>query len=218
MGTIKIGLAVVIAVAGLLVAAFALPETGHTERLAADSQAEAVPASEPAVAEPADDGGAASEDEHAVGADEAAADHGDAEEDHDSGFWFGEPADPAEADRVIEITAGEFFFSPDPIQVRVGEVVTFRVTNVGKVAHDFTIGDKKVQLKHEEEMAEMLAAGAMGDEEVGEEHAEPNTGAMDPGETVEVTWRFTAPGLLEIGCHVPGHYSAGMLVPLEVRA
>ncbi len=216
MGTIKIGLAVVIAVVGLLVAAFALPETGHTERLAAEPQAEAVPAS--AVDESADHGTAASEDEHAVGTDEGAADHDEAEEDHDEGFWFGEPADPAEADRVIEITAGEFFFSPDPIQVRVGEVVTFRVTNVGKVAHDFTIGDKKVQLEHEEEMAEMLAAGAMGDEEVGEEHGDPNTGAMDPGETVEVTWRFTAPGLLEIGCHVPGHYSAGMLVPLEVRA
>lgn len=185
--------------------------------LAAAACAQPVPIAGPAegeagrvvAADAHDDGGAVAADEHQ---DEGAADdHADG--DHAESLWFGELADPAEADRVIEVTADDdFSFTPDPIQVRVGEVVTLRVTNVGVLEHDFTLGDHQLQLAHDAEMAEMAETGTqMG-------HGDPNALTLEPGKTVELTWRFTAPGLIEVGCHVPGHYAAGMHAAVEVRA
>ncbi len=203
---------IIIAALGLVAAACAQPSAGPAEELARGD--------DPAAAEQVDTQSGGGEADHgdqaAASQTESTEDHGEGAEgaeDHDEGFWFGEGADPSEADRVIEVIADEFSFSPNPIQVRVGEVITFRVTNVGQVEHDFTIGDKETQLKHEEEMASPKAM-----EEEGEDHGDPNVITIPAGETREITFRFTAPGMLEIGCHVPGHYAAGMLVPLEVRA
>jgi len=124
------------------------------------------------------------------------------DEDHAEEFEFGEPAEASEADRVIELVAmDDFTYTPATIEVAVGEVVTFRATNEGVIAHDFTLGDSHVQDEHEAEMAEM--AGEMM-------HDEPNAFGLEPGETKEVTWRFTEPRELQIGCHVPGHHAAGM--------
>ncbi len=123
-------------------------------------------------------------------------------------FAFGEPADPAEADRVVEITASDDLrFTPDEISVAAGEIVTFRVTNAGSIVHDFTVGDEETQAEHEAEMAEMP----------GMAHDEPNLLTLDPGETAELTWRFTTPGTVLLGCHQPGHYAGGMVATVDVR-
>lgn len=120
----------------------------------------------------------------------------------------GEPADPADADRVVEIVAGDDLrFDPDTIAVSPGEVVTFRVTNAGSIVHDFTVGDEETQAEHEAEMAEMP----------GMAHDEPNLLTLDPGETAELTWRFTTPGTVLLGCHQPGHYAGGMVATVDVR-
>lgn len=122
-------------------------------------------------------------------------------------FAFGEPADPSEADRVVEITASDdLSFTPDEIAVAVGETVTFRVTNEGAIVHDFTVGDEEAQEEHEAEMAEMP----------GMAHEEPNLLTLDPGETDELTWRFTTPGTVLLGCHQPGHYAGGMVATVTV--
>ena len=200
------------AVLALVAVACAQPVPSATP--ATEASAQAIPAdvhsdgdhAVPAASDHAD--GDHADGDHADG-DHADGDHGD----HEESFWFGEPADPAEADRVIEIIANDdFTFTPDPIQVRVGEVVTLRVTNVGVLEHDFTLGDHQLQLDHDEEMAKMAETG------MHMEHGDPNALTLEPGETVELTWRFTAPGLIEAGCHVPGHYAAGMRAAVEVRA
>jgi uncharacterized cupredoxin-like copper-binding protein len=132
----------------------------------------------------------------------------DTADDH-SEFSFGEPADAASADRVIEITASDDFrFDPSSIEVAVGEIVTFRVTNTGAIPHDFTLGDEATQQSHAEEMEEMPGM-AMSDE--------PNAMALAPGETRELTWHFTEAGELLIGCHETGHYEAGMKAQVTVR-
>lgn len=130
--------------------------------------------------------------------------HGEEEgDDHDGDFSWGSPAEAAEAARTIEIQADDdFTFDPAAVDVAAGETVTFRVSNVGQLDHDFTLGDAEAQQTHAEEMAEMD----------GMDHgsAEPNSMTIPPGETVETTWTFTQPGEILIGCHVPGHYESGM--------
>ena len=118
-------------------------------------------------------------------------------------FAFGDPMEAASATQVIEITANDdFTFSPSNVGVTTGDTVTFRVTNAGAIPHDFTLGDEAMQDEHEAEMAEMGGDMAM--------HDEPNTMSLEPGETKEMTWHMTQPGVIIFGCHQTGHYAAGM--------
>ncbi len=114
----------------------------------------------------------------------------------------GSPADPAEATRTIEITASDSTtFEPASLSVKIGEIVTFVVTNGGQAAHEFTLGDAAMQQEHASAMAHMPAGMA---------HDSPNSIALEPGQTKQLTWRFGGAGTLEFGCHEPGHYEAGM--------
>ena len=123
-------------------------------------------------------------------------------DDMESDFSFGAPADAADADRTVEITASDdLTFDPAEIAVSPGEVITFRVINDGQIPHDFVLGDEAAQEEHEEEMAEME----------GMEHDEPNTLSVAVGETKELTWKFGEDGTVIFGCHEPGHYDGGML-------
>ncbi len=136
--------------------------------------------------------------------------HENEEADGHEDFDFGEPADPADADRVIEIvTDDDFTFTPSEMTIAVGETITFEVTNKGNLAHDFTLGRSDLQDEHDIEMAEM-GGMAMADE--------PNAFMIEPGETKELTWHFTEGGEVLIGCHVPGHYAAGMKAEITVEA
>jgi len=125
------------------------------------------------------------------------------------GFAWGEPAEAGEADRVVEINMlDELRFEPDAVEVSVGETVTFRVTNAGQLSHDFTLGDQETQDQHDAEMADGGMSGAGPDE--------PNVMTLGGGDYGELTWRFTAPATILFGCHVPGHYDAGMVGTLTI--
>lgn len=145
--------------------------------------------------------------------DTAAGENGDsAEVGNGDEFSFGEPADADDADRVIEIEADDdFTFDPDVIEVEVGETVTFEVTNIGDLEHDFTLGDEATQEAHAEEMADM--DGDMADMD----HGDVNAMTLPAGETHELTWKFTEPGDLIIGCHTTGHYESGMHSEVTVK-
>ena len=95
---------------------------------------------------------------------------------------------------------------PATFTVPANVPVTFVVTNTGAVDHEFYLGDETAQAEHEEEMA------AMG----GMSHDEPEGIAVDPGETKELTYTFTRPGMTLAGCHVTGHYGAGMKATITV--
>jgi len=41
-------------------------------------------------------------------------------------------------------------------------------------------------------------------------HEDANTLTLEPGETKSLVWQFTEAGKLEVACHIPGHYEAGM--------
>ncbi len=113
----------------------------------------------------------------------------------------GQPGDPARASRTVKVTALDTMrFEPAKLAVKAGETVRFEVTNAGKVAHEFTIGDAKTQREHEEMMQKMP----------GMKHDDPNSVSLAPGETKTLVWQFGKPGTAELGCHEPGHYPAGM--------
>lgn len=126
---------------------------------------------------------------------------------HGEQFSFGMPADPADADRVVEVQMIDpFEFDPAQIQVAAGETITFIVTNTGSLDHEFVIGDEETQDEHEV----IMEGDGMGGED------EPNELALAGGESGELTWSFAVAGSLLFGCHVPGHYDAGMVGTLEV--
>ena len=131
-----------------------------------------------------------------------------AEAPHDAELTFGAPAQPGEEDRVVEVTQlDEMRFDPPSIEVGAGETILFEVTNAGQVPHEFVLGDAELQAEHEQAMAEMSGAPMAN---------EPNAIAVEPGETATIAWTFTESGALEYGCHVLGHYPAGMVGDLTV--
>lgn len=119
----------------------------------------------------------------------------------------GQPGDPARATRTVNMTALDTMrFEPAKVTASAGETVRFVITNAGKLQHEFTIGDAKTQLEHEQMMQKMP----------GMRHEEPNSVSLVPGETKTLVWHFAESGSVEIGCHEPGHYPAGMRADVEV--
>lgn len=112
----------------------------------------------------------------------------------------GRPGHSAKVKRTIKITAMDIKYDKPEIKVKAGETVKFVVTNAGKLRHEFIIGDLAEQHQHAEMMKQMP----------GMVHEDANTLTLEPGETKSLIWQFTKAGVLEVACHVPGHYEAGM--------
>lgn len=116
-------------------------------------------------------------------------------------------------DRTITIDATDTLkFTPDNLTIREGETIAFVVTNTGSIPHEFVIGDEAVQTEHEQEMADGT------EEEMDEMGDKPYAIDVPPHETVTLVYTFDDPGTLLYGCHVPGHYAAGMVGTITVEA
>ena len=118
----------------------------------------------------------------------------------------GETTGTDESPRTIEVqTLDEFRFEPSEVTVEAGETIRFVVSNSGELEHEFVLGPEHVQMAHEE-------ASKMGGEH-GEMHVEGQLAALElqPGETKEATVTFEEGGEILMGCHVQGHYDAGMV-------
>jgi uncharacterized cupredoxin-like copper-binding protein len=102
-------------------------------------------------------------------------------------------------DRTIAVLATDALaFSPSTFNVRAGETIAFEISNPTSLPHEFLIGDASDQAHHAVEMA----SGAM--------HASNSVVEIGAGQTARLVYTFTRPGTLEVGCHVSGHYAAGM--------
>lgn len=145
------------------------------------------------------DGGGASDEAHSHSHE-----HG---HDEAPSFSFGAPGNPSAATRTIEVVADDpYRFEPPDLEVESGETVTFVVTNEGREPHEFVLGDEAYQESHGEEMA------------AGEMHHEGNAVTVAPGATEELTWTFPTEGEVLYGCHVAGHYAAGMVGAISISA
>ena len=118
------------------------------------------------------------------------------------------PASPSAASPTtrIEVRLTDTLqMEPASMTVPARVPVTFVVTNVGVIDHEFYLGDEGAQAEHEGEMA-------MG----GMTHDEPEGIGLKPGETKELTYTFAESGVMLAGCHVPGHYGGGMKAQITV--
>lgn len=124
-------------------------------------------------------------------------------------------ADSDRADRTVQIRMVDIAFEPDRVDVAAGETVRFVFTNDGDVAHDAFVGDRAAQADHEQQMrdADDDSGSGMDHEGGGEEGDGAIT--VEPGGTGELTYTFEEAGTVEIGCHQPGHYDAGMKIDVE---
>ena len=110
--------------------------------------------------------------------------------------------------RVAVTLADDFSMTPSTVSVRAGVSVTFVVTNGGAVAHEFYLGDEAAQLAHDSAM--MTMPGTMTDEADGI--------SVEPTQTRELSHTFDAAGSTIAGCHVSGHYAAGMKMTITVTS
>ena len=92
---------------------------------------------------------------------------------------------------------------PAIISAKVGVPMRFVVTNSGSTDHEFYLGDEVAQMAHEKEMA------GMGQDE-------PGGVGLKPGETKTLEYTFAKAGSYLAGCHVNGHYVAGMMATITV--
>lgn len=119
-------------------------------------------------------------------------------------FAFGKPGNAEKVDRTIRIRALDTMHYDKPtFVVRAGETVRIIVTNAGKMRHEVIIGDAAEQREHEKEMRGMPAGMVMPDE--------ANGISLAPGETKSIVWQFGGSGTVELACHEPGHFKAGMV-------
>jgi len=104
-----------------------------------------------------------------------------------TGFVPGTTTSP----RVVHVLAGPgYTFSPSTIAVGRGETVTFVVTTMGPLVHEFMIGP-----------AAAVAADQQGTPEVAD------IGMM---QSKSITYTFDGSGPYAFACHATGHYEAGM--------
>lgn len=101
------------------------------------------------------------------------------------------------APRVIHVIAGPgYMFGPTSIAVARGETVTFEVTTMGPLVHEFMVGP-----------ADAVAADQEGTPEIAD------LGMM---QTNSLTYTFDGPGPYAYACHATGHYEAGMRGTINV--
>ncbi|HEX2054688.1 MAG TPA: cupredoxin domain-containing protein [Actinomycetota bacterium] len=95
-------------------------------------------------------------------------------------------------------------FEPNFLRLEAGKAVTFEITNTDPIDHEFILGDRQVQERHE-----------TGTEP---HHGEiPTEVTVPAGQTVRTTVTFDRPGRLLMACHLPGHYAYGMKAQVVVR-
>jgi len=105
----------------------------------------------------------------------------------DAGFVAGTVAAP----RVVRVIAGPgYTFSPNVIAVARGETVTFEVTSMGGLVHEFMVGPADAVAEDREGTPEVADIGMM--------------------QTGTITYTFDGAGPYAFACHVAGHAEAGM--------
>ena len=122
----------------------------------------------------------------------------------------GESATSPDTTKTIEVKMTDNEFTPGSFDVATGEKVTFRFTNDGKIAHEAILGTEAEQAAHGAEMAAGTSMEGMN-------HGGAAEGiTVKPGKTATLTQTFDTDDTLIIGCHVPGHYEAGMKATVNV--
>ncbi len=123
--------------------------------------------------------------------------------------------------RDVNIVAHDYAYVPPVVDLVPGETVQLHVINGGLDVHEAILGDMDAQLAWE------AAEGATVDHPPGPTAVVPDPPGFEglrvvvaSGQRVDVTWTVpsdaaaTAGGWY-VGCHIPGHWQKGMVVPVR---
>ncbi len=156
-------------------------------------------------------------------ADKASADdHGS--QGHAHGIKIGEPGKASEVSRTIKILMWDNRYLPERIDVEKGQTIRFVLKNKGDFVHEFNIGTAQMHTKHQNEMAMMFEHGVIEVDKIHRDklkmkmangrtmdHDDPNSVLLEPKQSGEIIWKFSAGTKLEFACNIPGHYQSGMM-------
>jgi len=111
------------------------------------------------------------------------------------------PLGPGTVTVVVDVDYSRFH--PDALRVAEGTTVRFVVSNHDPISHEFIVGPPDVHRRHENGT---------------EAKHEPKPGelSLGPDEQAVTTYLFDKPGVVEVACHLPGHYAYGMRGQIEV--
>ena len=111
--------------------------------------------------------------------------------------------------RTVSVTMLDTMrFSPDVLDVKVGETIKLVVKNSGKVLHELVIGTKPDLDTH---AALMVKFPDMA-------HDEPYMAHVDAKKTGQLIWTFNRAGEFDFACLINGHYQSGMVGKIRVSA
>jgi uncharacterized cupredoxin-like copper-binding protein len=129
------------------------------------------------------------------------------------------PGTPS-APREVNVIARDYSFQPPVVDLVAGETVLLHVVNGGLETHEAIFGGADVQAAWE--AAESATVGAPpGPTPV--VSVPPGVAGLRvvvrSGERVDVAWTVPADGPSRsgyvVGCHIPGHFGRGMVVPVR---
>jgi uncharacterized cupredoxin-like copper-binding protein len=121
----------------------------------------------------------------------------------------GAKATSANGSTEVKVTLSDFTIQSSITDFKTGVPYHFVVTNNGQVEHEIMLMkpmDNSAGMSMEE-MDKMALAYIEADD-------------LPPGGTATFDYTFTEPaaaGELELACHLPGHYEAGMKLPITVN-
>ncbi len=181
-------------IVAVLVLVFAACSSGGSSD---DASSERSRAAEPAAT--ADEPGEAAGDD-GMHMDEHA-DHHDADD--------GEAVETVDGAHTVEVEMTEFAYEPDTLTVPAGEPVTFVFHNTGVIDHEAMVGDAHMQ-------EEFASSDGHGDHASGGHHGDVHAVTVPPGETAKLVVTFDEPGETMLGCHLEGHWDAGMVATVTI--
>lgn len=127
----------------------------------------------------------------------------------------------AEHPRAVIIVAKDYSYIPPAVDLVPGERVVLQIINGGLIVHEVVIGGMSVQDAWE--LAEAATVGAPpGPTPI--VSVTPDLAGLrvvvQSGQRVDMPWTvpLTAPaepGGWVVGCHIPGHWAEGMVVPVR---
>jgi uncharacterized cupredoxin-like copper-binding protein len=123
--------------------------------------------------------------------------------------------------RIVIIVAKDYEYVPPIVDLVPGETVRFQILNGGLVAHEVVLGGMSVQDAWDAAEAVLANAPPGPTPEVS---VAPDLAGLrvvvQSGQRTDVTWTVPAdaaatPGGWFVGCHLPGHWAEGMVVPVR---
>lgn len=129
----------------------------------------------------------------------------------------GTPEDP----REVVIVARDYTFVPPIVDLVPGETVVIQLIDGGLIGHEAVFGPSAVQDAWEAAEAPLASAPPGASPEVS---IDPGLGGLRivvaSGERKDVTWTVPASAAGDaggwfVGCHIPGHWAEGMVVPVR---